>query len=112
MTRYPRPFKYRRMTAAPPDLRPRKFSFEIDPVRFHPGSNPEWERCCNVIGINTTASPRVLQDPKFREILRGIGITQFKIFADIGSGVTVEFTKRPRISPKLLATFPRLIIEK
>lgn len=125
MTRYPRAFQFRRVPAIPPRVvalpaATHIFSFDYDDREIH-GTPKPWQdflRCLGVLEERVLRTPVSVLFPRWENLERianskGMKMTwrseqppDISKFSVVTITLTEEKPKRPKVSPKLAATFP------
>lgn len=105
--RYPRRFKLRNVPAIPPDMRPRRHSYEVWHANLPDVAASIFGESKNVRRMPSVGElVRALNDKGVQQRMQ---ISNVRVYAQDHGGTTViTFTRQPRISKKLLAAFPRL----
>lgn len=117
MIRYPRRFRCRGPHVTPPDLRPKTHVFEWHVRDIQTGGHcPAFDSMCRtVLGIKMppeftarhTAFSQVLQALAHAKMK--LGILEYQTWDAEGGYVQgIRVIKKPRLSPKLVATMPLL----
>jgi hypothetical protein len=114
MIRYPRRFRCRGPHLTPPDLRPKTHVFEWYPKDLQFGSSPKFDAMCRMVfgrqfqhdRLMSGSLSRFMHDP---EAMKTFGILKWSTWEAEGGFIQgIQVIKRPRLSPKLVASLPLL----